>query len=115
MHELGVVFHVVDQLKEIGEINKLNQIHKVVIELGEVSAVLEDYLVDCWNWAIGRESPLLNKCAMDVIRIPAITYCENCNSQYETVKYGKICPNCNKDTTFLIQGNEFNIKEIEAE
>lgn len=32
-----------------------------------------------------------------------------------TVAHGKTCPYCGGGNTFLIQGNEFNIKEIEVE
>lgn len=31
------------------------------------------------------------------------------------VGHGKTCPYCGGGNTFLIQGNEFNIKEIEVE
>ena len=44
----------------------------------------------------------------------AVTYCEDCKSEYETVKYGKICPKCGSRHTYLLRGSEFNIKEIEA-
>ena len=46
--------------------------------------------------------------------IPGITYCEDCGETYETVKYAKVCPNCGSKHTYLIQGNEFNIKQIEV-
>lgn len=44
MHELGIVFHIIDSLKEVGEENHLKQIAGVTLEVGEVSGVLEDYL-----------------------------------------------------------------------
>ena len=30
------------------------------------------------------------------------------------MKYAKICPYCKSERTYLITGNEYNIKEIEA-
>ena len=51
MHELGIVFHIIDSLKEVGEENHLKQIAGVTLEIGEVSGVLEDYLQSCWRWA----------------------------------------------------------------
>ena len=30
------------------------------------------------------------------------------------MQYAKICPNCQSDNTFLVTGNEYTIKEIEA-
>ena len=46
--------------------------------------------------------------------LPAVTLCEDCHSEYETVRYAKICPNCGSEHTYLLRGNEYNIKEIEA-
>lgn len=46
--------------------------------------------------------------------IPARTYCEGCGQTYATVEHGKICPCCHSPDTWLLQGNEFNIKEIEV-
>ena len=46
--------------------------------------------------------------------IPAVTFCENCEKTYGTVEHGKTCPHCGSPNTYLLTGNEFNIKEIEA-
>ena len=54
MHELGVVFHIMDSLEKVATENQVTDITKVVLELGEVSTVLEDYLQSCWKWAIRK-------------------------------------------------------------
>ena len=113
MHELGVVFHIIDDLKAVASDNDVSSISKVTIELGEVSGVVEEYLTDCWKWACKKEE-LVKDCEMEVEIIPGITYCEDCGETYETVKYAKVCPNCGSKHTYLIQGNEFNIKQIEV-
>lgn len=46
--------------------------------------------------------------------IPAVTLCESCNRTYPTVPQGRICPLCGSEETVLLQGNEINLKEIEA-
>lgn len=113
MHELGVVFHVIDSLKSLAAENEVEKISKVTLELGEVSTVIEYYLRDVWNWAI-KKHELLEDCELVVEKIPAVTYCTSCEKTYETVKYGKKCPYCESEETYLIQGNEFVIKEIEV-
>lgn len=52
MHELGVVFHIIDSLEEVAKENDVTQIQSVTIEIGEVSTVIPHYLTDCWEWAI---------------------------------------------------------------
>lgn len=113
MHELGVVFHIIKTVKAVAIENQLTDFASVTVELGEVSTVIPAYLTDCWKWAAAKEEMFKN-CELIVETIPAVTYCEDCKQTYETVKHGKICPHCQSEKTFLVQGNEFNVKEVEA-
>ena len=40
MHELGVVFHIMDSLESVAKENDVTQIQSVTIEIGEVSTVI---------------------------------------------------------------------------
>ena len=51
MHELGIVMHVAKTLDEVAEENHLTSIGSVTLEVGEVSGIITDYFVDCWNSA----------------------------------------------------------------
>ena len=114
MHELGVTFHIMDHVEKEAAENEVSSVRRVTLELGEVSTVIESYLQNCWAWA-AKKRPLFNECELTVETLPAITYCEGCEKTYPTVQYGKICPHCGSEQTYLLQGNEFNIKEIEVE
>ena len=114
MHELGVTFHIMDHLEKVAKENQVTHIHSVTLELGEVSTVIESYLQNCWTWAAKRR-PLFADAKLIVETLPAITYCEDCEKTYPTVEYGKICPHCGSERTYLLQGSEFNIKEREVE
>ena len=113
MHELGVVFKIIDGLKEVAAENDLSRIDSVTIRLGEVSTVIPEYLQDCWKWAC-RRAPLVEDARLEIETIPAVTYCEDCRQTYPTVRYGRTCPHCESPHTYLLQGNEFLIKEIEV-
>jgi len=113
MHELGVVFHVIDSVLEIAEENKVNHVNSVTLEIGTVSGVVPSYLEDCWNWAVTKHD-LLTECRLIIDNIEAITHCDHCGENYDTIRYGKICPRCQSEDTYLLQGNEFNIREIEV-
>ena len=58
MHELGVVFKIIDDLEEVAQENDLHEINSVTLSLGEVSTVIPDYLEDCWKWARQRTTLL---------------------------------------------------------
>ncbi len=113
MHELGIVFHVIRSVEEIGEKNGLSAVSSVTMELGEVSSVIDRYLQDCWRWAADR-SELLRGAELKIETLPALSLCEDCSKTYETVQYGRTCPFCKSEKTRLLCGNEINIKEIEA-
>ena len=77
MHELGVVFRVVEDLKQVAGENGLSAIHRVTISLGEVSTVVPEFLQDCWKWARKR-TPLLEETELAIEKIPAVTLCGDC-------------------------------------
>ena len=111
MHELGIVFHIIRSVEEVGRQNGVSQVNAVTLELGEVSGVLEDYLQDCWNWAASK-SDMLRGAKLQVVVISAKTLCENCGCVYPTVAHGRTCPACGSGKTHLIQGNETMIRDI---
>ena len=114
MHELGIVTYVADAMEKIAEERHIPEIGAVVLEIGEVSGIVPEYLVDCWNYFRVRYKAL-KTAELQYEMLPAVTYCESCKEEYETVKYGKICPYCGSEYTFLLRGQECNIKELVVE
>ncbi len=112
MHELGIVFHIIDTVEEAARENNIQKVQSVTVEIGQVSTVIPEYLTDCWAWAVKKKGTLLQDCAMEVERIPAVTHCDGCGQDYGTVEHGKTCPHCGSNDTWLLTGNEINIKEI---
>ena len=94
MHELGIVFHVIKSVEKIGEENGLTNVASVTLELGEVSGAIPHELESCWNWAV-KKTELLPEAALKI----------------ETIR---TCPHCGSEKTWLKQGSEINLKEIEA-
>lgn len=45
MHELGVTFYVVKDVKKVAQENKVDKIDYVKLEIGEVSGVVHDQLI----------------------------------------------------------------------
>ena len=114
MHEMGIVLHLAKTLDETAEENKLKAIGKVVLQVGEVSGIMTDLFTDAWDYFKVRH-PVLKESMLVLETIPAVTWCDNCKQTYETVKYGKTCPYCGSGETWLQEGNECIIKEIEAD
>ena len=113
MHELGTVFYVIKEVEKICRENDLRVVGSVTLEIGEVSGIIPEYIVDCWNWA-REKSELMKTAELKIENLEAVTYCEDCQKTYPTLKYKKICPYCGSEHTYLLTGNEYNIKEIKA-
>lgn len=114
MHELGVVFQVIQQVEAVAAENGVSHVSAVVLELGEVSTVIPEYLTDCWKWAI-RRTQVLQGASLRIETIPAVTHCDGCGRDYPTVAHGRTCPHCGSEDTWLLRGNEFIIQQIEVE
>ena len=113
MHELGIVFYIIRDVKKAAQENGVEHVNAVVMNIGEVSTIVPDYLMDCWRWAADKEDRLRG-CELKFNILPAVTYCEDCHSEYATVEHGRTCPHCGSEKTYLLRGNEVEIKEIEV-
>lgn len=114
MHEMGIVLHLARTLEDTAKEQCLTKIGSVTLQVGEVSGIMTDLFVDCWNYFKVRH-PVLAESELRLEPLPAITWCDNCKRTYETMRYGKTCPYCGSGETWLQSGNECIIKEIEAE
>ncbi|MGN0365887.1 MAG: hydrogenase maturation nickel metallochaperone HypA [Suilimivivens sp.] len=113
MHELGIIVHITKTLEDIAQENQLTQIGSVTLEVGEVSGIVPEFLTDCWEY-YRKKFKLMEEARLQIETLPATTFCEDCGKTYPTVQYGKKCPYCQSDHTYLMAGNECSIKEIEA-
>ena len=114
MHELGIVKHVISTLGDVAKENNVRRIGSVTLEIGEVSGVVIEQLVDCWNYFREKDG-LVKGAPLYVETIEALTFCTACEQVYRTVEHGRTCPHCGSGETYLLRGNEFAIKQIEAE
>ena len=114
MHELGIVMNVVKQVEEVAEENKVNRVTQLNMELGEVSAVVPDLFTDCFEWAKKRTT-YLKDCKLNIIVLEGVSICRACRKTYKTTEYAKECPYCHGNYTYLIAGNEVNIRDIQVE
>lgn len=113
MHELGIVYHIVNRLEDLAKEQKLTKIQSVTLELGEVSGIVHDFLIDGWNWTV-KKHPVMEGAELKIETLPAVTVCNSCGKTYGTVEHGRVCPHCQSEDTVLLKGTEMNIKEIEA-
>jgi len=113
MHELGTINYVIDAVEQLAVENELTTVGSVTLEVGEVSGIVPRFLEDYWLYA-RQKTRFLQDAELRIEILPAVTYCQDCGQTYPTIQYAKICPHCQSANTFLLTGNEYSIKEIEA-
>lgn len=113
MHELSIVSYVLNQVEDIARAEGLTRVNSVTLQYGEVSGIVPEYISDCWNWYVKKSAIAKNAVLLHEL-IPAVTWCASCDKTYPTLPHGKICPHCGSGETWLKQGNEINLKQIEA-
>lgn len=113
MHELGIVYHIIRDVENVARANGVRRVSGVTLLLGEVSGVVPDLLLDAWRWAADKK-PITEGAELIVEPVEAVTHCEVCGRDYATVEHGKICPHCGSGDTYLLQGQEVMIKQIET-
>lgn len=113
MHELGIVMQVIGQVEAAAEENQVTQVRRLRMEVGEVSSVVPELFTDCFDWA-KKKTKYLQSAQLELIVLEAISYCQDCKSTYRTTASGKQCPHCGSGRTYLVTGNEVNIKDMEV-
>ncbi len=111
---MGIINYVIKDVLEVVAANQVTRVGSVTMCVGEVTGAINEYLIDYWNWARKKE-PILAETELIIETIKAVTFCVDCKQEYETVAYGKICPHCKSEHTYLLRGNEYMLKQIEAE
>ena len=113
MHELGIVYHIIRDVENVARAHGVRRVSSVTLLLGEVSGVVPDLLLDAWRWAADKK-PITQGAGLVVEPVEAVTHCEACGRDYATVEHGKTCPHCGSGETYLLQGQEVMIKQIET-
>lgn len=113
LHELGIVYHIIRDVENVARANGVRRVSSVTLLLGEVSGVVPDLLLDAWRWAADKK-PITEGAELIVEPVEAVTHCEACGCDYATVEHGKACPHCGSGETYLLQGQEVMIKQIET-
>lgn len=113
MHELGILYHVVETLDELKKSEELTVIESITLEVGELSGVVPSYLEECWPAAVYKTE--YSETELIIEEIEGIVNCNACYKNYNLMEQKEPkCPYCGEEKSTLVCGDEFNIKEVSA-
>ena len=110
MHEMSLAIQAIRNVLEFAEDNGIDEIDTVVLEIGELSLVVPEYMEEAWKAACQRT--MLEKTRLQLDVTPGNGLCEGCGQVYNIVAYRGGCPRCGSREKEILCGREFNIKEL---
>lgn len=112
MHEMPVVLNVVDVIDGFAEQNGIDEVRKVVMDIGLVSSVVPFFFASCWDAAVGHSRHLLNA-ELEINEIPAVCRCLECGAQFDVTEKKPVrCPKCGGRAYKAYSGADIEIREI---
>jgi hydrogenase nickel incorporation protein HypA/HybF len=112
MHELGIMYHVVERALGVAEENGVSEIEAIVLRVGELSGVIPKYLEACYGAA--ADGTLLESARLEIETVPAEGRCRSCGRVFDVPRNRRVCPRCGCGRYELLSGKELMIKEIRA-
>ena len=110
MHELGILMGIIKTVENYAVENQVGKIEKLVLQIGEISSVLPEYMRKVYPAAV--EDTLLAEAELEIEILPANAECRDCGNIFHATVTGGVCPDCGSRNMHLISGRDFFIKEI---
>ena len=110
MHEIGIVRQLVRTVTAFAEENGVREITEVVVDCGELSLVIPDYVRELYPVAV--KGSLLENAALTINTVPGLAECERCDEIFNVVEHKGYCPNCGSFDKTVLSGKDFSIREI---
>lgn len=112
MHEVGVVIEIVKTVEDLAIKNGLTKIDTLVLQIGELSAMIPKYIEACYPMAV--DGTMLQDTKLKIEILPGNGICKKCSKVFNLLDSDKKCPKCESKEWTLLSGREFMIKEIIA-
>ena len=110
MHEIGIVRQLVRTVSAFAEENGLTEISEVVVDCGELSLVIPEYVEELYPVAV--KDSLLAHTKLRINIVPGLAECDECDEIFNVTEQKGYCPNCGSFEKTVLSGKEFIIREI---
>ena len=113
MHEVSIIENVIKIVSEKAIENNLTKVNKVSLKIGELSGVMSESLNFAFENCI--VNTMIEGAKLEIERVTAVAYCEDCKQDFPIDHFNKLCPSCNKFYSNIISGYELYVNTIEGD
>ncbi len=110
MHEIGIVRQILRTVTAFAEENGIKEIHEVVVDCGELSLVIPEYVKELYPPVV--KGSILEHAKLTVNIVPGLAECEECDEIFNVIEHKGYCPNCGSFEKTVLSGKEFSVREI---
>lgn len=110
MHEVGIISSLVKTIEKIIQKEGMTEVERVVLEVGELSGVVPDYMEKCWPAATYRT--FMEKTKLEMQVVPGIVKCKDCGELFNAVSCDLKCPRCQSEAMEILSGNDLIVQEL---
>ena len=110
MHEIGIVRQLVRTVTDFAKENRVQDIREVVVDCGELSLVIPEYLEELYPVVV--KDSILRNAKLTIHMIPGLAECEECDEVFNVIEHKGICPNCGSFEKTVLSGKDFSVREI---
>lgn len=113
MHEVSIVYDIIQIAQENSKLNNINKINKVFIKIGEFTCIDENSITFAFETL--SKNTLCQDALLDIERVKGKAKCNSCNEEYFINFTNKLCPKCGCYSNNIISGYEMLIYAIEGD
>ena len=110
MHEIGIVRQLLRTVTAFAEENGIKEIHEVVVDCGELSLVIPEYVQELYPPVV--KGSILENARLTVNTVPGLAECDTCDEIFNVVEHKGYCPNCGSFEKTVLSGKDFTVREI---
>lgn len=112
MHEVSIVYDVIQIVEENSKLNNINKVNKVFMKIGEFTCIDENSIR--FAFEILRKNTLCEGATLEIERVKGKARCNICNEEFMIDFTNKLCPKCKFYSSNIISGYELLVYEIEG-
>ena len=113
MHEMSIAQSVLEIVDETLSREKFNKLKEVVVQVGQLVAVVPDSLIFCFEALI--EDTVYQGAKITVEIIPTRAVCNACRHEFEIREICFSCPRCESTEIRVTRGEELTISHLEVD